>query len=1010
MTRPEIIRADSIDLQDREAPSAKSHPLRPSPLNTSQSAGTAPHQAETLREVAAGQAEEELRSPRVSWTTGGEAGDLHQYAEDLAAGVTSSLNGQSRNTDNMAARQQDDLAVAQNGGLISQDNTEDGDLDGDEGDLDDDDMMDKISSSPSIDDVLRLQHASARRGPLPHTSTSLTTYPYSFRFGKQTSRLLLRFPVVVIIFLIHFPSALMLWLAMSTRRQRNGNKKHTQNTKVILPAGGPDSQEAFEAKQSGVDEAIEMEDEVCSTDDLIVPYEGSLDEDDDDDNFLEFHDPRFIDSGWGGECLHDTEDIDFELVYALHTFIATVEGQANATKGDAMVLLDDSNSYWWLVRVVKDSSIGYLPAEHIETPTERLARLNKHRNIDLSATMLGDQSDKTKNPIKTAMRRRKKNVSFAAPTYVDYSDFDYDTEEEEEAEAEFYAQQQQQQQQQQAQQQSQQQTATAKQTTAEEAAASEEAAQVAPLRPRAQKSVQIVDPANSDSKEESPTTKNRTSEEIFETNGVEGPKRKADGTVRDSFFKDDTVETKKITLTPNLLRDDGTVRASTDSDKGVKQRPSFDKLDKEIREEKKGKDKKEKEKKGGFRSLFSRKDKKQKGGDDDDSLGKRSMDAPVEAPERDSEDINDDQDKAGASPQRNPSKLHKQQPRVEPSLANKSGTGRDTNGVDLSTFLNEDKLKNVSNVPPASMRLVEPDAQDTQENAQSSRGPDAVRSNPVDASKSAASRSAAPRSQSVDETPPQATTAKSRMQIEDSDSEDDYNETLRQMSASGKKTQDRPQQESPQQERIQQERPQQETPQQAKPQEEKSQSEKPIRPILPGSFPDSYMSTQSAQSNSTITPERAPEAAQRQDRLSESPIEVSPITPSGDKPPALVGDTSSQEDHSSPVSSPSPELIDREEAGGTHRNQDSITTSTSTTTVSNWNDTSLREFFDSGTDIRDLLVVVYDKTDVEPVGPEHPVAGTLFKEQNAKLAEITTQLDHMLGDWLARKQRLRGTV
>jgi hypothetical protein len=35
-----------------------------------------------------------------------------------------------------------------------------------------------------------------------------------------------------------------------------------------------------------------------------------------------------------------------------------VEGQANATKGDTMVLLDDSNSYWWLVRVVKDSSIG----------------------------------------------------------------------------------------------------------------------------------------------------------------------------------------------------------------------------------------------------------------------------------------------------------------------------------------------------------------------------------------------------------------------------------------------------------------------------------------------------------------------------------------------------------------------------------------------------------------------------------------------------------------------------
>lgn len=30
------------------------------------------------------------------------------------------------------------------------------------------------------------------------------------------------------------------------------------------------------------------------------------------------------------------------------------------------------------------STAGYLPAEHIETPTERLARLNKHRNIDVS--------------------------------------------------------------------------------------------------------------------------------------------------------------------------------------------------------------------------------------------------------------------------------------------------------------------------------------------------------------------------------------------------------------------------------------------------------------------------------------------------------------------------------------------------------------------------------------------------------------------------------------------------
>ena len=78
------------------------------------------------------------------------------------------------------------------------------------------------------------------------------------------------------------------------------------------------------------------------------------------------------------------EHIDFDLVYALHTFLATVEGQASVVKGDQLTLLDDSNSYWWLVRVLKTQAVGYIPAENIETPFERLARLNKHRNVDVS--------------------------------------------------------------------------------------------------------------------------------------------------------------------------------------------------------------------------------------------------------------------------------------------------------------------------------------------------------------------------------------------------------------------------------------------------------------------------------------------------------------------------------------------------------------------------------------------------------------------------------------------------
>src|SRR5271168_2159996 len=60
--------------------------------------------------------------------------------------------------------------------------------------------------------------------------------------------------------------------------------------------------------------------------------------------------------------------------------------------------------------------------------------------------MLGDkdQAEKSKNPLKKAIRRRNaKTVTFSAPTYVEASDVDYSTDEEE-TEGEFYGQEQQQ--------------------------------------------------------------------------------------------------------------------------------------------------------------------------------------------------------------------------------------------------------------------------------------------------------------------------------------------------------------------------------------------------------------------------------------------------------------------------------------------------------------------------------------------------------------------------------------
>jgi hypothetical protein len=104
-----------------------------------------------------------------------------------------------------------------------------------------------------------------------------------------------------------------------------------------------------------------------------------------DDSEGEEHDDYMDDDDDGSSSLSiPNESIDFDLVYSLHSFAATVEGQANVVKGDSLFLMDDSNSYWWLVRVLKTQEVGYIPAENIETPFERLARLNKHRNVDVS--------------------------------------------------------------------------------------------------------------------------------------------------------------------------------------------------------------------------------------------------------------------------------------------------------------------------------------------------------------------------------------------------------------------------------------------------------------------------------------------------------------------------------------------------------------------------------------------------------------------------------------------------
>lgn len=545
--------------------------------------------------------------------------------------------------------------------------------------------------------------------------------------------------------------------------------------------------------------------------------------------------------------------------------------------------------------------------------------------------MLGDQAEKSKNPLKKVIRRRNaKTVAFAAPTYVEASDIDYSTDEEE-GDGDFYAQNGQHDQ---------------HDDEKEAGTANESTDVVAPLKIQneGRDGKHDLDEAGAKASSESA----RTSDEIFE-NKPES-KQSRNGTLRntDSFFKDDTVETKKITLTPNLLRDDSSTstRTSVESSKDLKHRPSLDKLEKEPSldkvKDKKGKEKKEKDKKSGMLSgLFKRKDKKSKVQDEDiDELimGKRPAEDAEISPvtSKDSEETASEEPiSAPIQEVQRPSKLQKQ-PRTEGSPVRKAGPLEDTRALEPQQTPAPERATPAEAVQQPSMRLVQSDTPEEDEpSLGSSKG---LALTPVKEQKSGGTISKILRSasSSTSEVKPVKTKrAKSRVELDDFDSSREASPVA---------------------------------------EIEQQPTSRPAARPIPGSFPDSYISYPPAPAERQRYPE---------DRLSESPVQVSPITNVASHPPPLMVDTSSQEEVPSPVSSPSPELIDADEA---REKKGSSTTSASTTT---WSDANLRTFFDDDADIKDLLVVVYDKSGVVPAGPDHPITGNLFREENAKLAEIT---------------------
>lgn len=87
------------------------------------------------------------------------------------------------------------------------------------------------------------------------------------------------------------------------------------------------------------------------------------------------------------------KELDPNKLYALFDFNGPDPSHLELFKDDSVVLLNDSDSYWWLVKRIDDSKVGFAPAEILETYQERLARLNCWKNEIIERGDSGDLSN-----------------------------------------------------------------------------------------------------------------------------------------------------------------------------------------------------------------------------------------------------------------------------------------------------------------------------------------------------------------------------------------------------------------------------------------------------------------------------------------------------------------------------------------------------------------------------------------------------------------------------------------
>lgn len=608
--------------------------------------------------------------------------------------------------------------------------------------------------------------------------------------------------------------------------------------------------------------------------------------------------------------------------------------------------------------------------------------------------MLGDTAEKSKNPLKKAMRRRNaKTVQFAPPTYVEASDYDYSSDE---GDGELFGgpePKQLQQQQQQAQQEQQ-----GDQDAETEA---EDGMKVQPLKLGGGKndvngSTEGETRSSTEEGVKKDDEKLRASEEMFDR--PLDPKVSRNGTLRntDSFFKDENTETRKITLTPNLLRDDSSTSTTGSRERG----PSLESLEKNGFADKVKDDKKKKEKKSGMLSgLFKRKDKKTKGALDSVDSDERPDEADRSSPQsKPSEELAErpSAEQTAPAPLRQPSKG-----KLQKSQRNRDDSPQKTKGILKMDSPTETVMQSevASDAPGAkvagqqtapTMRLVSPE-QDSAERPSVAEQTASTEDRPV--TTVVASRnpfSSATKTVPVSEPKPvKVKQAAKRIQLDDFDSDDESNDPFADPDAEARSAHPQDTEtngrlsESPVHVSVADAQPQQ---------KEDVQKDRELDPRQPPGLTTDSSSQETSSPVSTPTPDDSPmKTIPENSALSTFPTPAATsaahLTPSSAAIP--------------PPSRPAP-VPDMERGPSPPVSSDSMI-------LPAWSDASLRAYLDDGSDIRDMLLVVNDTTGVVPVTRDHPFMKNLFVNETKTMQGLSSELDSLLNGLMEKSMKRAGS-